>query len=482
MRYRGETRRCHLAVMTDCYTARRNPGKADPLVTGPVSTAREPNRTCPQPLDGNGESGEHKEKTMVSRKLMSAALVIGCLALVSCSAPVNASTLVAALSAPASVAALPAVPAAPAAAETSTGSLAALQDTFEQIYTSVNPSVVNIQVVDNGSGSASLQVPQGFPFGFGSPNVQPQRRALGSGFVWDAQGHIVTNNHVIDGADRITVTFSDETTVDATLVGADPSSDLAVIKVQLPAAQLHPVTIGDSEQVKVGQLAVAIGNPYGLSGTMTQGIISALSRSLPVGSDSSPSERGPVYTIPDIIQTDAAINPGNSGGVLVNAGGQVIGVTSAIQSPVDANSGIGFVIPSSIVDHVVPALIENGHYDHPWIGISGTSLTYDLASAMKLDPGQKGALVIEVTPNSPASRAGLEGSTGQGEVNGVQTPIGGDVITTIDGQPVNNFEDVSSYLINNTQAGQTVSLTILRQGSERTVKLTLGSLPQLIGQ
>jgi 2-alkenal reductase len=301
--------------------------------------------------------------------------------------------------------------------------------------------------------------------------------------VWDAQGHIVTNNHVIDSADQITVTFSDGTTVDAKLVGADPRSDLAVIQVDLPAAQLHPVTVGDSNQVKVGQLAVAIGNPYGLSGTMTQGIVSALSRSLPVDSStSSLQQQGGTYEIPDIIQTDAAINPGNSGGVLVDAQGSVIGVTAAIQSPVDANSGIGFVIPSSIVKRIVPALIQNGRYDHPYIGITGTSLTYDLAKAMSLDPSQKGAVVIDVVPNGPADKAGIHGSTSQVSINGSQVPVGGDVIIAIEGNAVTNFEDVSSYLINNTQVGQTVSLTILRQGSERTVQLTLGSLPQQTGQ
>jgi serine protease Do len=215
---------------------------------------------------------------------------------------------------------------------------------------------------------------------------------------------------------------------------------------------------------------------------MTQGIISALSRSLPVDSSSSNPQQGGVYEIPDIIQTDAAINPGNSGGVLVDAQGMVIGVTAAIQSPVDANSGIGFVIPSSIVKRVVPALIQTGHYDHPYIGITGTTLTSDLAKAMSLDPTQQGALVIDVVPNSPAAKAGIQGSTGQATINGSQAPIGGDVIVAIDGQPVSNFEDVSSYLINSTQVGQTVSLTILRQGSEKTVQLTLGSLPQQTGQ
>ncbi len=358
--------------------------------------------------------------------------------------------------------------------------LAAFQNTFEQIYEDVNPSVVNIQVEQTTSGSTSF-LPNNRPFGFGSPAPQTVQQALGSGFVWDTQGHIVTNNHVVSGADKITVTFSDGTTVDANLVGADPNSDLAVIQVSVPASQLHPVQIGDSTQVKVGQIAIAIGNPFGLSGTMTEGIVSGLQRSLPVGLDNA-TQQGPTYAIPDIIQTDAAINPGNSGGVLVNDLGQVIGVTAAIRSSTDSNSGIGFVIPSVIVQRVVPSLIQKGGFDHPWIGISGTSMTTDLAQAMNLDPQQKGALVISVTPNSPAEKAGLLGSDTQATISGQTADVGGDVIVAIDNQPVNDFEDLSSYLTNNTQVGQTVTLTILRQGKQQTVKVTLGVLPANPGQ
>jgi serine protease Do len=361
---------------------------------------------------------------------------------------------------------------------TSNSSLASMQDTFEQIYSTVNPSVVNIQVVENGNSSSSIQLQPNNPFGSNPNAQQPSQQALGSGFVWDTQGHIVTNNHVVAGASKITVTFSDGMTVDAKVVGTDPNADLAVIQVSAPANELRPVQMGDSSQVKVGQLAIAIGNPFGLSGTMTEGIVSALSRSLPVGLDNSNAQQGPVYAIPDIIQTDAAINPGNSGGVLVNDQGQVIGVTAAIQSTVNANSGIGFVIPASIVTRVVPSLIQNGHYNQPWLGISGTSLTYDLANAMNLNPQQQGALVVDVTPNSPAATAGLQGSTQQATINGVPTPVGGDVITAIDGHTVTGFEDLASYLFNNTQVGQTVTLTILRQGKEQTVQLTLGVLPQ----
>ena len=340
------------------------------------------------------------------------------------------------------------------APETQTGSsIRDFQATFEQIYELVNPSVVNIQV----GSSAAAALSQGIPGG------------LGSGFVWDDEGHIVTNSHVVNGAGQILVTFADGTTVEAELVGEDPNSDLAVIKVDSSAVEdLRPVTVADSSLVKVGQLAIAIGNPFGLSGTMTEGIVSARARSLPVG-DGTVS--GGSYTIPDIIQTDAAINPGNSGGVLVDIEGHVIGVTAAIRSTIpNANSGIGFVIPSNIVKRVVPTLIDEGAYEHPRMGVSGRSLSYEVNQVLGLDAGLKGVVVMEVVPNSPAERAGLQGATGQGRA--------GDIIIAIDEQPVRSFEDLTTYLFYNTEVGQEVTLTILRQGEEQEVQLTLGSITQ----
>jgi serine protease Do len=417
---------------------------------------------------------------MKTHKLLAAVLVIPTLLLAACSGATASLGQALNLTSP-SVAVAPAPTTVQVADPVAVnGALSAFQDTLEQIYANVNPSVVNLQVVVGSGGQTSLQTTPGNPFGFGSPAPQGSQEVLGSGFVWDTQGHIVTNNHVVEGASKITVTFSNGMSADATLVGTDPNSDLAVIQVNVPASQLTPVQIGDSSQVKVGQIAIAIGNPFGLSGTMTEGIISGLSRSLPVGLDSL--QQGPHYAIPDIIQTDAAINPGNSGGVLVNDQGQVIGVTAAIRSPVDANSGVGFVIPSSIVERVVPSLIQTGKYDHPWIGISGTSLTSDLAQAMNLDPSQRGALVVDIAQNSPAAKAGLQGGDNQTTVNGQPVVLGGDVIIAIDGQTVNTFEDLSSYLVNRTQVGQTVTLTILRQGKQQTVQLTLGVLPTQQGQ
>jgi 2-alkenal reductase len=350
--------------------------------------------------------------------------------------------------------------------------LATMESAFEQVYAKVNPSVVNIQVVENQTATNPNNRQN--PFGFG--NSGPQE-ALGSGFVWDTQGHIVTNNHVVSGASRITVTFADGFTVDATLVGADPYSDLAVIQVDVPASRLIPVEVADSTQVKVGEIAIAIGNPFGLQGTMTQGIISGLERTLPSSSDNSGTQTGLAYSIPDIIQTDASINPGNSGGVLVDENGKLIGVTAAIESSSNANSGVGFVIPSAIVNKVVPSLVKSGTYKYSWLGISGTTLIPDMATAMGLDAGQQGALVVTVTTNGPAAEAGLLASEKQVTLNGQQVPVGGDVITAINGQTVTQFDDVISYLFNNTQPGQTITLTVLRQGIEQSVKLTLGERP-----
>jgi serine protease Do len=371
--------------------------------------------------------------------------------------------------------------------------LTAIETALENIYDQVNPSVVNIQVTQKQEVTQST-IPQfpGFPFFFGPnmPQAQPQQpqqfyqHGAGSGFIWDTRGDIVTNNHVVANADTIDVVFNDGTTVPAKVVGTDPDSDLAVIKVDVAADKLHPVTLADSNQVKVGQTAVAIGNPFGLEGTMTVGIVSALGRSLPTTSGDSQGQltQGPTFTIPEIIQTDAPINPGNSGGVLVDDQGQVIGVTAAIESPVRASAGIGFAIPSAIVNEVVPALISNGSYQHPWLGLSGTSLTPALAQSMDLNSGQRGALVIDVTPGGPADKAGLQGSDRQVTIEGQDVRVGGDVITAIDGKPVNDFEDLVGYLVGSTKVNQQVTLTVLRQGKEQQIEATLGARPKPEGQ
>lgn len=348
------------------------------------------------------------------------------------------------------------------------GLLAAYEGTLTGVFNRVNPSVVYIDVVSSRTAVSDQQLPFGLPEGM--PQIQ---EGLGSGFVWDREGHIVTNNHVVEGAQKIQVTFSDGTTLPATLVGADADSDLAVIKVERDANLLQPVELADSTKVQVGELAIAIGNPFGLQNTMTLGIISALGRTLPAGTNGS----GRSYSIPNIIQTDAPINPGNSGGVLVDDNGLVIGVTSAIESTSNANAGIGYVIPSEIVAKVVPELIKNGTYQHAYLGISGVSLTPDLANASKLAKDQRGVLVAEVTAGSPAAKAGLKGSTEVVEVDSQQLPSGGDVITAINGVPVQKMEDLISYLETSTSVGQKVTLTILREGKSMELSVTLAARP-----
>ncbi len=347
----------------------------------------------------------------------------------------------------------------PPAAAVNPETVNAYEGALEAIYKQVSPSVVNINVVLQTSGF----------------NAQGGNGALGTGFIWDTQGHIVTNNHVIDGATSIEVNFPDGSIYTAKVVGTDPYSDLAVIKVDnVPAELLKPVTMGDSSKVQVGQIAIAIGTPYGLQGSMTVGIISAIGRQLPVDQGSSTAG---AYQIPDIIQTDAAINPGNSGGVLVDDQGQVIGVTFEIQSGTGSNAGIGFVIPSAIVTKVVPSLISTGTFQHSWLGISGLSLTPDLAQAMNLSPQQRGALIETVTAGGPSDKAGLRASNNTVTISGQDVQVGGDVIIGIDQQPVKAMDDVIAYLASNTTAGQKVTLTILRNGVQQNVDVTLGVRP-----
>lgn len=362
-------------------------------------------------------------------------------------------------------------------------SIQAFESIFENIYYAVSPSVVNIHVI-LGSGSGSSQT---LPFPFGQQPNSGGGEALGSGFVWDTQGHIVTNNHVIAGATSIDITFADGTNVVGKVVGTDPQSDLAVVQaVNAPANLLKPVRLGDSSKVKVGQMAIAIGNPFGLQGTMTQGIISALGRTLPVSQDTSngqglqgqgQSQTTGTFSIPDVIQTDAPINPGNSGGVLLNDAGEVIGVTAAISSPVEANSGVGFAIPSNTVQKEVPVLIQTGSYQHPYLGISGAALTPDIDQAMGLSATQRGVLIVDVVQGGPGANAGLQGSQQQANIGGQPTPIGGDVITAVNGQQVKTMEDLISYLDSSTAPGQTVTLTVLRNGRQTDVPVKLVARP-----
>ncbi len=345
---------------------------------------------------------------------------------------------------------------APAIIPSTTTSATGLEDLIESIYDRVNPSVVNISVIL----AASTTNPLG---GAGQA----------SGFVWDTQGNLVTNNHVVDGATRITVTFYDGTTVDASVVGTDADSDLAVIRLKSIPIQLQPISLADSTLVKVGQLAIAIGNPFGLQGTLTVGFVSGLGRLLPANQNAT----GPTYSIPDVIQTDASINPGNSGGALLDDNGKVMGITNSIETTSGTSSGVGFAIPSAIMQQVVPALISSGHYVHPYLGVTVTSLDPDLASAMNLPPGQRGALLQAVAAGSPAEKAGLQASQKQVTINGLQVAVGGDVIIAYNGQTVKSSDDIVTFLARSGSVGQTVTLTVLRGGQQIAVQVTLAARP-----
>ncbi len=353
-----------------------------------------------------------------------------------------------------------------------------LETQLADLYDAANPGVVNIQVrkpIDLTGGT----LPQGMPTL--PPDQQipdiPQHQyqyAEGSGFVFDTSGHIVTNYHVISQSDRITVIFNDGTNLPAQLIGADPDSDLAVVQVDRPASDLHPLPVGTSSVLRVGQTVAAIGNPFGLTGTMTTGIVSALGRSLPSQSQTIDGGR---FSIPDIIQTDAAINPGNSGGPLLNLSGEVIGVNTAIDTNTGAFSGVGFAIPSDMVKEVVPVLISDGTYAHPWLGISGRGLFPDLRTAMNLPADLQGVQVVTVVSDGPAGKAGLRASTGQTVIDGAQIETGGDIITAINGMPVKTIDDLIAYLADNTHVGDVVTLDVTRGGQSMQIDVTLEARP-----
>lgn len=291
----------------------------------------------------------------------------------------------------------------------------------------------------------------------------------GSGFVWDTSGHIVTNYHVVADADLVDVSFKDGSLVEADIIGLDPQSDIAVLKVDPTKVDLRPVTPGDSDAVKVGQMALAIGNPYGQTWTMTRGIISAVGRVIPSGQTR--------YSIPDMIQTDAAINPGNSGGPLLDSQGRVIGMNTLILSSAGVSSGVGFAVPINIIKLVVPDLIEKGYYAYSWLGISGRDVLPQDVEVLDL-PVKKGALVTEIMPGGPADEAGLRGSRRIIRIEGEDVPTGGDVIIAIDGTSIEGMDELIAYLVHNTKPGQQVTLTVIRDGKEMSVPITLGERPQ----
>jgi S1-C subfamily serine protease len=306
--------------------------------------------------------------------------------------------------------------------------------------------------------------------------------SLGSGFIYDNSGHIITNYHVVVGSDPndISITFIDGTVYRARVVGADQYSDLAVLHVEddIPAEKLKPLSLANSSGLRVGQEVVAIGNPFGLSGSMTEGIVSGLNRLIPVYQDPFSNVATPAFSIPDVIQTDAAINPGNSGGPLLNMQGEVVGINSAIFSTTGGFAGVGFSVPSNTIAKVAPVLIERGFFEHPWLGVSGIDMTPEIAEAIGLGE-PRGFLVIEVAPGGPADSAGVQGGDTPVQLNGGEIPLGGDVVLAINDRDVRKIDDVLGYLQQATQVGETVTLTVWRGGQIIEIDVTLGARPSL---
>ena len=324
------------------------------------------------------------------------------------------------------------------------------------LYQQINPGVVAIRVTTTAGESGQ-----------------------GSGFVYDQQGHIVTNYHVVEEADTIEVDFANGYRAEGEVIGTDLDSDIAVIKVDAPTSELSPLPLGNSSQLQVGQTVVAIGNPFGLSGSMTVGIVSALGRTM---ESMREAPGGGYFSSSDQIQTEAAINPGNSGGPLLNLNGEVIGINRAIRTDSETilgtavNSGIGFAVPIDTVKRVIPDLISKGSHDYPYLGItSRDEMTLDDLKALGMPANTLGAYVIAVSEGGPADQAGLRGSNGIGD--GTQLQPGGDWIIAIEGQAVNRFSDLLSYLITYTNPGETITITILRDGKQLNIPVTLTKRP-----
>ncbi|MBT3760989.1 MAG: trypsin-like serine protease [Candidatus Nitrosopelagicus sp.] len=291
---------------------------------------------------------------------------------------------------------------------------------------------------------------------------------MGSGFVYSEEGYIITNQHVVRDAKKVTVTFLDGEAYIGDVIGTDPDLDIAVVKVSPSNTYLQPITIGDSSELKVGEKIVAIGNPFGLSGSMTSGIVSQIGRLLP-------QESG--YSIPDVIQTDAAINPGNSGGPLINMKGEVVGINTAIQSITGEFSGIGFAVPSNTVKKIVPVLIEDGEFKHPWMGISGTDVDPELADFRELK-SSKGFLIISVIEGSPAEQAGLIGVTETKEIDGRELAVDGDIVLSIDGKTVRKISDILIHLQREKSIGDEMVLSVNRNGEILELTMVLEERPR----
>jgi S1-C subfamily serine protease len=335
------------------------------------------------------------------------------------------------------------------------------------VYERVAPSVVNIEVVVNTPND-------GFSDELGDGT------AKGSGFVLDVEGYIATNAHVVSDASDITVTFNDGYVTGAELIGADPFSDVAVIKVSVDAALLHPVTFADSHQVKVGERAIAIGNPFGLNSSMTVGIISGLGRQLP-SAELISNTITPGFNNPSIIQVDTDINPGNSGGPLLNSRGEVIGINTAIRTESGIFEGVGFAVPAQTVQRVLPRLIETGQMEYAWLGITSLAAEEGLGVAALAEPlslpVNQGVLIDTIVPNSPASKAGLQGGNSQTTIRGQSVCAGGDIIVAVNGVYLKNMDELLSYMVLNTQAGDSINLLIIRGNETFELPLTLEARP-----
>jgi S1-C subfamily serine protease len=321
------------------------------------------------------------------------------------------------------------------------------------VYRSASPGVVHV---------TSTVLSQEFFF-----RVVPER-GTGSGFIVDDKGFILTNNHVVENAESLEVTLADKTKTPAKLVGRDPYNDLAILKVSVPREKLFPIRLGDSSQLQVGQMAIAIGNPFGLERTITRGVVSALGRSLK--SDSGRQIR-------NVIQTDAAINPGNSGGPLLNARGEVIGINTAIFTPSGGSVGIGFAIPINTARKLMPQLISRGRASHPWLGISGMDVTPTFSRALGLSV-KDGVMIATVSPGGPSAKAGLRGAQRRVRVGNFMVAAGGDVIVALEGQKITSVDDLTAFLDDNKKAGDDLRVGVLRDGKPVTVTVRLGELPE----
>jgi 2-alkenal reductase len=361
---------------------------------------------------------------------------------------------------------LPTIPPQPTIDPALGSAMRGQEDLLVAIYRRAGPAVVSIEVVSDPNAN----LPSGHP---PVAQVPDGPSSQGSGFLYNDQGYIVTNNHVVEAATELQVRFYDGSTSIAALIGTDPDSDLAVIKVaQLPPG-VAPLPLADSRAVAVGQTAVAIGNPFGEHNTLTVGVISGLGRTL-----RGPSRATGSFSIPNIIQTDAAINPGNSGGPLLNIRGEVIGVNTAIAVSTGSSAfeGVGYAVPSRSVAKVVPALIASGRYEHPWMGVSMLPLDTLFAQQFSL-AASRGVLVTEVQPDSPAARAAMRAGTRVVQYNGVDIHIDGDIITAMNGQAVTSGDDLIGYLDQEYGVGDTITLHILRDGKAQDVQLVLEARP-----